>query len=120
MDDEEVIAATIREIAEFAPEVKNAKVVHSQVHHVPMAIHCPTVGTESCRPKTETPISGLFLAGDWTQTALPCTMESAVRSGWLAAESPSSHLGMARSFAKPVRDYDGISWIMRRARTFLR
>lgn len=40
----------------------------------------------------ETPIPGLFLAGDWTRTGWPSTMESAVRSGNLAAEAVLKHL----------------------------
>ncbi len=39
------------------------------------------------RPGTETNMRGLFLAGDWVETGLPSTIESAVVSGHLAAES---------------------------------
>lgn len=119
MGDDEIIAATIREIAEFAPEVIHAKVLHSRVHRIPMAIPCPTVGTERSRPKSVTPVPGLFLAGDWTRTGLPCTMESAVRSGWLAAETVLAESGTTTRLAKPVREYDGIAWLMRRARKSL-
>lgn len=43
-------------------------------------------GVESKRPPQRTPIDGLFLAGDWTDTGWPATMEGAVRSGYLAAQ----------------------------------
>ena len=45
----------------------------------------PTVEAERLRPTTATPISNLFLAGDWTATGLPATIESAVASGHEAA-----------------------------------
>ncbi|MDE0800686.1 MAG: hydroxysqualene dehydroxylase HpnE [Rhodospirillaceae bacterium] len=38
------------------------------------------------RPGPQTSLSNLFLAGDWTDTGLPCTLESAVRSGFKAAD----------------------------------
>lgn len=38
------------------------------------------------RPATDTPVPGLFLAGDWIETGLPATIESAVRSGHRAAD----------------------------------
>ncbi|HDL17873.1 MAG TPA: FAD-dependent oxidoreductase [Bacteroidetes bacterium] len=44
-------------------------------------------GIEKKRPGAKTSIANLFLAGDWTATGLPATMESAVKSGRLAAES---------------------------------
>lgn len=49
-------------------------------------------GAEASRLPQETPVDGLFLAGDWTQTGWPSTMESAVRSGNLAAEAVSRNL----------------------------
>ena len=43
-------------------------------------------GTEALRPPPETIRPDLFLAGDWTRSGWPATMEGAVRSGYLAAE----------------------------------
>jgi uncharacterized protein with NAD-binding domain and iron-sulfur cluster len=37
------------------------------------------------RPPARTPVQGLFLAGDWTATGLPATIEGAVQSGYTAA-----------------------------------
>jgi zeta-carotene desaturase len=39
------------------------------------------------RPTARTPVRGLYLAGDWTATGLPATIESAVQSGYTAAEA---------------------------------
>jgi len=43
-------------------------------------------GTEALRPSSHTSRSDLFLAGDWTRSGWPATMEGAVRSGYIAAE----------------------------------
>ena len=48
---------------------------------------------ERLRPPQKTAISNLALAGDWTQTGWPATMEGAVRSGYLAAEAILAHFG---------------------------
>ena len=47
------------------------------------------------RPAAETSWQNLFLAGDWTQTGLPATIESAVRSGYRAADLVSHRLKAA-------------------------
>ncbi len=51
------------------------------------ATFSPAPGTYVLRPKQKTPISNLMLAGEWTDTGWPSTMESAVRSGVLAAQA---------------------------------
>jgi len=43
------------------------------------------VGVDALRPPAVTPIRGLYLAGDWTDTGLPATIEGAVQSGYTAA-----------------------------------
>ena len=45
------------------------------------------VAEQNYRLDTKTPIEGFFLAGDWTRTGLPATIEGAVRSGDKAAET---------------------------------
>lgn len=85
MSDDEVVEATVSEIADYLPHAREARVTHALVNRIPMAIHCPRPGTERLRPDPGAP-HGLILAGDWTNTALPSSMESAVASGWRAAE----------------------------------
>jgi hypothetical protein len=58
-------------------------------------------GVESHRPPQRTPVEGLFLAGDWTDTGWPATMEGAVRSGYLAAEGILEDLGRPASLVRP-------------------
>ena len=56
---------------------------------------------EAARPESRTEIPNLFLAGDWTRSGWPATMEGAVRSGYLAAESVAASLGKAQKFILP-------------------
>ncbi len=114
LSDDEIVSATLRELAEAVPDSRDARLLHGDVHHVPMAIPCPYVGTESRRPQTRTHMRGLFLAGDWTRTRLPCSMESAVRSGFLAAEACLSQSGEVTDIAIAPRPNDGLARLMQR------
>lgn len=87
LDDDAIVQATVRELAEFVPAVRRARIRHARVHRIPMAIPCPYPGLERRRPAPATPVGGLYLAGDWIDTGLPCSMEGAVRGGLLAAEA---------------------------------
>jgi uncharacterized protein with NAD-binding domain and iron-sulfur cluster len=51
-------------------------------------------GVEAVRPPARTAVPNLFLAGDWTATGWPSTMEGAVRSGRLAAAAAAETLGV--------------------------
>jgi squalene-associated FAD-dependent desaturase len=113
MSDADVVAATVRELAEIVPEALTATVVHAQVHRIPMAIPCPVVGFERLRPQARTLVPGLLLAGDWTRTQLPCSMEGAVRSGWTAAEQVLADLGRPANIARSPRGFDGIGALVR-------
>lgn len=114
MSDEEIVAATVREIAEFAPLAANASVRHAVVRRIPMAIACPKVGTEQKRPATRTWHARLFLAGDWVCTHWPSSMESAARSGFLAAEKILADLGRWRPIACSPSAHDGLAGLVRR------
>ena len=62
------------------------------------AVFSPRPGLEQLRPSQQTFPERLYLAGDWTATGWPATMESAVRSGYLAAEGILKTLGRPHSF----------------------
>lgn len=100
MDDAEVVRRTVDELAEFLPEVRQAKLVHSVVNRIPMAIHRPQPGTERRRPAIAPGPHGLFLAGDWIRTGFPSSMEGAAYAGWRAAEAVLTRLGRARPLAR--------------------
>jgi uncharacterized protein with NAD-binding domain and iron-sulfur cluster len=113
MDDAALVRAAHAELALFVPEAARARVIHADVHRIPMAICQPRPGTESRRPSTRTSVPGLFIAGDWTRTALPSSMESAARSGFLAAEAILADLGRPRRFSLGVRSRDGFAGLVR-------
>lgn len=114
LSDEEVVAWTVRELAEFLPRAAKARVVHAAVNRVPMAIHCPFPGMERRRPDTRSPVAGLVLAGDWVRTGMPSCMESAARSGWLAAEQVLRDAGREATLAVPPPEQDGLAGLVAR------
>ena len=65
------------------------------------AVFSTVPGVDQLRPPQQTPIRGLMLAGDWTATLWPATMESAVRSGRLAAEAVLRAEGRSASLLVP-------------------
>ena len=64
------------------------------------ATFCATPDQAARRPGAATSVKGLFLAGDWTDTGLPATIEGAIRSGNRAAALALSHLGVRRSWRR--------------------
>jgi uncharacterized protein with NAD-binding domain and iron-sulfur cluster len=114
LPDDEIALRTLEETARFAPEARGARVLHRRVHRIPMAIPCPHPGTESLRPPTLTPFPGLLIAGDWSCTALPACMESAARSGFLAAEQVLEGEGRPQSLAKMPSPMQGIAGLIQR------
>ncbi len=97
----EVIALALRELAEFLPAVREAKLEKAHVVKEVRAVFSPRPGLESRRPPSCTAVRNLFLAGDWTRSGWPGTMEGAVRSGYLAAEAVTAAAGAPRKFLLP-------------------
>ena len=79
-----LIATAHTELLEALPEVRSARLVRATVIREPRASFSLAPG-QPARPSTETAVAGLLLAGDWIDTGLPATIESAVRSGHQAA-----------------------------------
>jgi squalene-associated FAD-dependent desaturase len=82
---QEIIDMALKELAEFFPLVGEAKLTKATVIKEVHATYSPLPDADSHRPVQVTPWPRVFLAGDWTQTGWPATMEGAVRSGYLAA-----------------------------------
>ncbi len=82
---EHILAEALRELALFFPAAQGATLLKSTVLKEARATFSVTPGLDRYRPQQRTTWPGLFLAGDWTRTEWPSTMESAVRSGRLAA-----------------------------------
>jgi len=96
----EIVELASRELREFFPHSADAKLVRSHVVKEPRATYSAVPGLESERPKSETIYPNVFLAGDWTATGWPATMEGAVRSGYRAAEAVARASGMDARFLK--------------------
>jgi squalene-associated FAD-dependent desaturase len=82
---QEILDGALRELDTFFPAVRGATLLKSNVLKEARATFSVTPGLDRFRPQQETQWPGLFLAGDWTATEWPSTMEGAVRSGRLAA-----------------------------------
>ena len=83
----EIVEMAVKESQEFFPRAREAKLLKSTVIKEVNATYSPRPGIDQHRPKPETAWPRVFLAGDWTATGWPATMEGAVRSGYLAAEA---------------------------------
>jgi squalene-associated FAD-dependent desaturase len=97
----EIIDLAMRELAEFFPAVREAKLTKATVIKEVHATFSPTPGSDSYRPSHASPWPRLFLAGDWTATGWPSTMEGAVRSGYGAAEALTAAVGSRQTFMVP-------------------
>lgn len=89
---EELTELAYRELKRFYPAAAVAKVIHSLVIKEKRATFSPTVGMEQFRPSHTTSVKNLFLAGDWTDTQLPATIEGAVQSGFDCAKLAEKRL----------------------------
>lgn len=81
----ELLARVCAELAAIWPAAGRGRLVHWRLVRRPRAVFSVRPGTERLRPSQRTPVANLALAGDWTATGWPATMEGAVRSGYLAA-----------------------------------
>jgi len=97
----DVIALALRELEEFLPEVRGAKLEKAHVVKEVRAVLSARPGLESRRPPSRTKVRNLFLAGDWTRSGWPAIMEGAVRSGYLAAEAVTAAAGKPGRFLLP-------------------
>ena len=96
----EVIELALKELNDFFPRAAEAKLERSHVVKEVRATFSAGPDLESKRPQSGTAIPNLFLAGDWTRSGWPATMESAVRSGYLAAEALTTAFGVPQRFLK--------------------
>jgi zeta-carotene desaturase len=86
MSKEELLTIALIDLRRVLPKAKNANIVHSVVIKEKRATFSPSPGLEAIRPLPNTSFPNLFLAGDWTATGYPATIEGAVMSGRKAAE----------------------------------
>jgi squalene-associated FAD-dependent desaturase len=104
---QEIIDLCLAEVCQALPGARKAQLVKATVIKEAAATFSPEPGVDRWRPKQQTAIPRLFLAGDWTATGWPATMEGAVRSGYLAAEALLQAEGTPRRFLQPDLPPDG-------------
>ena len=101
MPRQDIINLAVKELGEFFPLVKEAKLEKAQVIKEVRATFSATPGLEQLRPPARTGLKNFFLAGDWTRSGWPATMEGAVRSGYLAAEAVAEAAVLPARFLLP-------------------
>jgi squalene-associated FAD-dependent desaturase len=112
---QEIIDLVRREVELVLPAARAATLAKATVVKETAATFSPEPGVDLLRPEARSPIRQLFLAGDWTRTGWPATMESAVRSGYLAAQAILSLAGQHRTFLQPDLPPEGLVHILARS-----
>jgi squalene-associated FAD-dependent desaturase len=111
---QEIIERVRKEVELVLPAARSAVLAKATVVKETAATFSPEPGVDRFRPEAPSPIRQLFLAGDWTRTGWPATMESAVRSGYLAAQSVLSLAGQHRTFLQPDLPSEGLVHMLAR------
>ncbi len=97
----EIRDAVLAELSLIWPVSRSANLLRWWVVTEHGATFAVRPGVDALRPPQRTPVPGLFLAGDWTRTGWPATMEGAVRSGYRAVEELLIDLGHERTLVQP-------------------
>jgi squalene-associated FAD-dependent desaturase len=101
MQRQEILDLALRELAQFFPAVGSATLLKAAVVKEVRATYSIRPDLDRIRPASASPWPGVFLAGDWTATGWPATMEGAARSGYFAAEALTRSLSDPRTFMVP-------------------
>ena len=101
MNKEAIRDAVLADLAAIWPAVGQATLLRWWVVTEHGATFAVRPGVDALRPSQRTPVPGLYLAGDWTDTGWPATMEGAVRSGYRAAEEVLTDLGRPETLVRP-------------------
>lgn len=102
-DNDAIVARTLADLHRLVPASAGARVRHTQVVKEKFATMSPSVAAARLRPPTVTPFDNFVLAGDWTDTGLPATIESAVMSGHRAADVVTTRLAALGSRGREAR-----------------
>jgi squalene-associated FAD-dependent desaturase len=105
---QEIIDLALCELREFFPAARKAALVKATVIKEVNATFSPRPGIDRYRPPSQSPWPHIFLAGDWTATGWPATMEGAVRSGYIAAEQILAKTERPRKLVLPDLDATGL------------
>ncbi len=111
---DEVLEMALRELGDILPRSRQAKLLNSVIVKETRSTLSFLPGMDQMRPGPQTPFPNLLLAGDWTATRWPPTMEGAVRSGYRAAESVAEMAGSPRTFLVPDLRPDFLARILQK------
>lgn len=84
---QDLLKSALEDIGHCFPTAASINIVESRIVRERQAFLSLRPGTASMRPLPQSPFPNLFLAGDWTDTGLPATLESAILSGDRCAEA---------------------------------
>lgn len=101
MERQAIIDLALRELALFFPAMQQGRLLKAAVVKEVRATYSIVPGLDAVRPEAESGWPALMLAGDWIATGWPSTMESAARSGYLAAEAISREAGNPKQYRVP-------------------
>ena len=105
---QEIIDLVLAEVRQALPKSREAQLLKATVIKETTATFSHEPGVDQWRPPQKTGFPGMFLAGDWTATGWPATMEGAVRSGYLAAEAVLADAGTPQKFMREDLPPDGL------------
>lgn len=98
---DEIQRRVAEELARVFPSARGANVVRARVVTEHTATFSAVPGVDKWRVPQGSPVPNLAVAGDWTDTGWPATMEGAVRSGYLAAEALLARAGVSARLVQP-------------------
>lgn len=107
-----IIDEAMEDLRSLLPAVREAELLKTIVVKEGRATFAPRPGCDALRPGPSSPFPNLSIAGDWVQTGWPATMESAVRSGYQAAEVLLRSRGVRTPILKPEMPTEGLmKWV---------
>jgi hypothetical protein len=98
---DEIRRRIVEELVRLFPAARSAKLLRSKVVTEHSATFSAVPGVDRWRVPQASPVPNLAVAGDWTATGWPATMEGAVRSGYLAAEAILARAGRPERILRP-------------------
>ena len=114
MQRQAIVDLALSELAQFFPAAQSANLLKAAVVKEVRATYSVRPLLDSIRPPANSPWPGIFLAGDWTATGWPATMEGAARSGYRAAEALTGAAGAPQRIVAPELPAAGLMRLFRR------
>lgn len=112
---DEIVGQIQAELGRVFPAARSARLLRAKIVTEHNAVFSPRPGIDRFRPRQQSSVPTVALAGDWTATGWPATMEGAVRGGYLAAEAALEHLGVNQQVLAPELPRGGLAKLLVRA-----